>query len=78
MTQWNNDYWQDVLKIGQVITWPQVNNPWVDWYIDQLTWWFLQMYFARYRVPEQAGDFEKFVGSFSTNGIKTKNLCGAG
>ena len=74
MMQWNNDYWADALKTGPAIMWPQASNPWVNWYIDRCTWWFLQMWFAKYRIPEQAGEVEKFIGSFSLNGFKS-NVC---
>jgi hypothetical protein len=56
--------------------WPQVSNLWINCYIDYCTWWFLQMWFAKYRIPEQAGDFERFVGSFSLNGVKARSICG--
>jgi hypothetical protein len=49
--------------------WPQASNPWIDWYIDRCTWWFLQLWFAKYQIPKQAGDFERFIGSFSLNGM---------
>jgi hypothetical protein len=36
---------------------------------DMWAWWALQIWFAKYRIPEQAGEVEKFIGSFSLNGI---------
>ena len=61
----------DALKTGQVTTWPQVSNPYIDWYIDQCVWFGLQMYFAKYKIPKQAGDYEKFIGTFRLNGVKS-------
>jgi hypothetical protein len=56
-----------------------LNNPLLDYcagiVIDAWVWWWLNLWFAKYKIPEQAGDFEKFVGSFSLNGIHRKNLC---
>ena len=53
--------------IGTALIEPLVNN-WIDFY----TKWWLNLYFAKYRIPEQAGDLEKFIGSFSLNGICSK------
>ena len=47
----------------------------VDKLVETYMWWFLQIWFAKYKIPEQAGDFEKFMGSFSLNGVKSSNLC---
>ena len=64
MQQWQIDWLRVYHPIGPgLIT--QLANSIVDYW----TWWGLQMYYAKYRIPEQAGDFEKFVGSFSLNGI---------
>lgn len=37
--------------------------------IDAYVYWWLNVYFSKYKVPEQAGDVEKFIRSFSLNGI---------
>ena len=52
-----------------------MKNNLLDCWIDAYTWWWLNLWFAKYRIPEQAGDFEKFIGSFSLNGVKSANLC---
>ena len=44
-------------------------EPLVNSWIDNYTWWWLNLYFSKYKIPQQAGDFEKFIGSFSLNGI---------
>lgn len=70
MNQWQIDWLKAYRPPGMEYLELLVNS-----WIDYCTWWGLQMYFAKYRIPEQAGDFERFVGSFSTNGIKSANLC---
>ena len=51
-----------------------MKNIMIDFWIETYTWWWLNLYFAKYKIPEQAGDFEKFVSSFSLNGIKRKQV----
>jgi hypothetical protein len=53
----------------------QPSNTIIDWYIDQYIWWSLQLYFLPYRLPEYGGDVDKWVSTFSLNGIKSSNLC---
>ena len=57
----------------------QPSNPYLEYYtnnwVDMWVWWWLQIYFAKYKLPEQAGDFEKFLASFSLNGVKSSNIC---
>ena len=52
-----------------------MKNNLVDIWIDTYVWWWLNLWFAKYKIPEQAGDLERFVGTFSLNGIKSSNLC---
>jgi len=47
----------------------------LNWYIDQYTWWFLQLYFLPYRMPELHSDVDRMVSSISTNGARWANLC---
>jgi hypothetical protein len=49
------------------------NSP-IDFYIDAYVWWFLQLYFLPYRMPEYGGEVDKWISQFSLNGIKS-NLC---
>ena len=45
------------------------SNPFVDWYIDRCTWWFLQWYFLPYRMPEYGGEVDQWIRVYSLNGI---------
>ena len=64
MTQWQIDWFKVNPLIGMALIEPLVNS-----WIDNYTWWWLNLYFSKYEIPQQAGDFEKFIGSFSLNGI---------
>jgi hypothetical protein len=47
----------------------------LDEMINVYVWWCLNWYFSFYRIPTQADDFEKFLGTVSLNGIKAGNIC---
>jgi hypothetical protein len=70
MTQWQIDWLKENPIPGMELI-EQLANSWIDIF----AWWWLNLYFAKYRIPEQAGDFERFVGTFSLNGVKSSNLC---
>ena len=37
--------------------------------IDNYVWWFLQIYFLPYRLPEFGSDVDRVVSQYSLNGI---------
>lgn len=47
---------------------PLANNI-ANWWIDQLTWTFLSLYFFPYRTPELWSDVDRFVSQYSLNGM---------
>ena len=51
------------------------SNPVLDWYMDALTWWMIQWYFAPYKLPEIMGDTDQWVQQVSLNGARWSNLC---
>jgi hypothetical protein len=47
----------------------------MNWYIDQWTWCFLQLYFLPFRMPSIMGETDKWVSSVSMNGARWANMC---
>ena len=47
----------------------------IDKLIDSYVWWFLQLYFLPYRLPEYGSEVDKFISVYSLNGVKAANLC---
>ena len=52
-----------------------MKNNIIDAYIDYLTWWFLQLYFLPYRLPEYGSEVDQFISQYSLNGAKRFNFC---
>ena len=53
----------------------QPSNTIIEWYIDQYIWWALQLYFLPYRLPSYGSDVDRWVSTFSLNGVKSTNPC---
>ena len=47
----------------------------LDKLIETSMWWFLQLYFLPYRLPEYGSEVDKFISVYSLNGVKSFNLC---
>jgi len=41
----------------------------LDTVIDAYVWWFLQLYFLPYRLPELGSEVDRFISQYSMNGI---------
>jgi len=37
--------------------------------IDTYVWWFLQLYFLPYRLPEYGSEVDRVISQYSLNGI---------
>jgi hypothetical protein len=37
--------------------------------IDAYVWWFLQLYFLPYRLPEFGSDIDRVISQYSLNGL---------
>jgi len=54
-----------------------MRNNLIDFYIDNYVWWFLQLYFLPYRMPEYGSEVDKWISMYTLNGAKS-NLCQPG
>jgi hypothetical protein len=67
--------WQEV---SQLTGWELMRQPWdayANWYLDSVTWTYLNLWFLAHRMPGLHSDVDKFVSQFTLNGIKSSNIC---
>ena len=45
----------------------------VEQLVDAYVWWFLQVYFLPYRLPEYGSEVDRWISVYSLNGICRRN-----